>query len=264
MRSVQLAVIASLSISFGIAACNQGTDTVDSQSNNATAATTETVDDALWSKGLQSLTCKAIVAKEGVAGHDGECTGFDYRVVEVSKSTKYTHASDSRPITMQMKVDVENPGNGASYEALLTRVVDPKSFALKFNAEISKTQVEEAHDFIKELADDAGEYGDFWDEDVADRLNALAFNEMPDAVQTAANSFIEHRQDDICEWEEPQCSSSTGLAEEGFFQIMMGDEVVGYVLSVWDYVDHPLFDGAGVYLYYDADASLVTDVEWTG
>lgn len=267
MRPLNITLLASLTaaLSFGAVACDRSDADVGSQVGESTEKSVDTqqADEALWSKGLQGLICKRIVAKEGVAGHDGKCSGFSYQVTEVSKSTKYAHQSDGRAITMQMKVAVTNPGNGATYDAVLTRALDHK-FDLKFGAEISKTAVEQMHDYIRDLADDAGEYARF-DDDLADKVNGISLGGLPAAVRSSADSFLADYAADMCAWQETQpCQNGAEFADDAHYEIIKDGDVVGYVVSVWDYIDHPLWDGSGVTLYFDLDGALVTDVSWSG
>jgi hypothetical protein len=41
-------------------------------------------------------------------------------------------------------------------------------------------------------------------------------------------------------------------------------EIVGYIVSIWYYVDHPLFDGGGTHLYFNLNGVIVEEVEWWG
>lgn len=40
--------------------------------------------------------------------------------------------------------------------------------------------------------------------------------------------------------------------------------ILAHVLGIYDSIDHPLWDGSGVYVFYDLNGTEVTSVSWLG
>ena len=271
MKLHRLAVPATLLITaLGLGACETD-DELGSQEAASTevALETESTHEPLGSHTLKKKMCQAIVAMEGVAEHDGQCGGFAFTITELGRSTVYGYLEDARPVTMRMKVAVENPANGATYDATLTRALNDK-FKLEFSAEIAPSTLTQIHAFIRDLADAAGEYGDFEDDDVAPHVKAVAWDDVPAAMQAV---FEAARADQALEncWEyemngnPDDCPNGASISDEhGVQAIVLDGEQVGWILGLWDYIDHPLWDGSGVHIYYDDNGTEVESVSWSG
>lgn len=257
---------AAVAAALGTLACAQ-----DAEPDSQSAFQTESVvraaaNEELGSHTLRQLICDAIVAAEGAGAHDDTCTGFSYTITEFAKSTRYGHleGEDLRPITMQMKVAVENPATSDTYDATLTRELDQK-FELKFKAEIGQTDLQQIHRYIRDLANRAGEYGDWWDDDVKDDIRAIPWDALPAQMQDAFNGALQQRNDWLSHYpDEPSSDHATFSDEMPFLEILMEGLVVGYVLNVDDYIDHPLWDGSGIHYYFDKFGTEVTTVDWSG
>lgn len=257
-------------VASGFVGCDAEEPTLGSQD----AATTELqvvwedADETLYSGNLRKKICRAIVAAEGQGNHGGECTGFTYTVTKFGRSSLYLHAGDdTRPVTMRMNVAVENP-DGTSYEATLTRKLTT-TLKLDWSADVAVTSLQEMRRFIRDIADAAGEYGDFEDNDVAPHVRPVSFDDLPADLQARAQDAVLNRAEENCQWwaedeeAEGECPNGAGLADD-HYEIIMNDEVVGYTVHIWDGIDHPLWDGSGVRHYYDANLAKVTSIDWTG
>lgn len=259
-----------LTSTLGLGACETD-DELGTQEAASTevALENESANEPLGSYGLKKKICQAIVAMEGVAEHDGSCGGFSYTITELGRSTVYGYLEDGRPVTMRMKVAVKNPTSGATYDATLTRALDEK-FKLEFTAEIAPSTLTQIHAFIRDLADAAGEYGDFADDDVAPHVSTVAWDAVPAAMQAVFKAAEEQQALDNCyQWDVDgnldQCPNGAGISDEwGIQAIMLDGEQVGWILGLWDYIDHPLWDGSGVHIYYDIHGTEVESVSWSG
>lgn len=271
MKLHHLAIPAAIfATSLGLGAC-ESDDELGSYEGASTEDNleTEAANEALGSYTLKKKICQAIVAMEGVADHDGNCGGFEYTITEFAKSTLYGHIEDARPITMRMKVAVNNPANGASYDATLTRALND-TFKLDFEAEIAPSTLTQIHAFIKDLAKAAGEYGDFEEADVAPYVQTVSWDDVPAETQALFEAAVKEQQVNNC-WEYEmegnleQCPNGAGISDDyGIQAIVLDGEQVGWVLGIWDYIDHPLWDGSGVHLYYDMNGTEVESVSWSG
>ena len=55
------------------------------------------------------------------------------------------------------------------------------------------------------------------------------------------------------------------MDSEEHFVIMNDGEVIGYILNIWDSIDHPFWDGSGVYRYIKAsNLKVLTSSNWEG
>ena len=251
-----------LAAALGAMACEQSDDpAIQTGFHTEAAVERQAADEELGSGALRQSICDAIVLKEGNGAHGGDCGGFTYTITEFARSTKYGHIEEgqTRPITMQMKVAVENPANGDLYDATLTRELNSK-FELKFKAEIAETGLQEIHDYILQLADDAGEYGDWWDEEVQDKVRVIEFDALPAEMQTRFAQVLA----DVAEENQEHDGGAMYSGEMPFLEILMDGEVVGYVLNVDDYIDHSLWDGSGTHFYFDTYGTVIASVYWSG
>ena len=116
------------------------------------------------------------------------------------------------------------------------------------------------NDLIRDLADDAGEFGD-WDVLAsAGRVKIVQFSELPQATQTLFTKLKDERSEDLSshnpgDWAE--------FGDPAFLQILDNGEVVGHVLNVWDAINHPFFDGSGLIIYVNRQNEVVADREWS-
>jgi len=221
--------------------------------------------EALQSETLKQLICKAIVAKEGLGPHQGKCTGFTYLVTEFARSTRYGYLDESRPITMQMKVAVTNPVSNDTYDAVLTRALSD-DFDLKFKASIAQTNLQLAHGFIREFADEVGEYADWWELEQAGAIKAVTYGALPLYIQQAFTKKLADHNAYLNPYPgEPNTEHGEAFFSEeyGFVEILKDGSVVGYVLNIDEYIDHPLWDGSGIHVYFDSWGTVIESVEWS-
>jgi hypothetical protein len=241
------------SLCFGLAVLACAGEEGGSQSANVTEAVVrQKKNEPLKGKAQRKLICEALAKSAGVA--IDKCLAFKFVVKEVATSTQLLHAESGKPVTMELKVAVTGAGN-ETYDALLRRAIGD-AYELKFDAQAAPAgSLEKVHAFIKKLADDVGEYADWNDGDVADRVKATTHEALPKVVRDKCDALLAKRRgpENDAQWAD----------DDAFFQIRMVGETVGYVCNVYDYIDDPLWDGSGVHYYLDAQGNLVVEVEWT-
>lgn len=116
----------------------------------------------------------------------------------------------------------------------------------------------EIEDYLLAIAAEGGEgleFGKF-----ADRVQPVGFAKLPDLLKDRAVDY----------WVDQDLNASD---EEGL-EISLGDEayqildargvVVGYIVLIDYNIEHALFDGGGLIIYFDAKGRLVTETEWWG
>ncbi|MFK7986212.1 MAG: hypothetical protein AB8I08_09280 [Sandaracinaceae bacterium] len=118
--------------------------------------------------------------------------------------------------------------------------------------------LDEVDDFIREVADDAGEY--FRPDGVA-ALAPTTMDALPSDVRRAAGLWISDWNEDA---NAAGRTDTADLSEEAPYTITRDGEVVGYAVGVWYMIDDSRFDGGGTTLYYNLEGELVLDVEWWG
>lgn len=111
---------------------------------------------------------------------------------------------------------------------------------------------------LKEYIRDMGEY--FTPEDHPERFVLIKLEELPRNTRLLADDLLFERQSELRQWDEP--------GDAGFdaaYQVR--DEngvVIGHIVTIWDWIDHPLWDGSGVTLWFDNSGKLVDQVDWQG
>jgi hypothetical protein len=48
------------------------------------------------------------------------------------------------------------------------------------------------------------------------------------------------------------------------FKIVRNGRAIGYVVPIDHLIDHPLWDGSGVRVFYSTRRSVIVEVRWTG
>jgi hypothetical protein len=127
--------------------------------------------------------------------------------------------------------------------------------------------------FIEKLANNAGEYFDPGEAYRAhlEPVDLMMDDDVPGRIKSAADELVSERRATI-EMEDPQSEGHTveviyrdaRIADDCY---VINDELgypIGYIISIEDLIDHPLFDGAGVRYYVNQSAEAIADVEWTG
>ena len=226
------------------------------KADGVSAVTREEVDEPLYSSRLRKKACSAI----GSSASGDQCDEFDFTVVEVARSNFYLHADDADPITMQLLVAGYDTRTGAEYELALTRQVTSE-LSLEFLAEVRSSTTADTHRYIEDIADEAGEYPDWWDGEWAGRVSPSAMAATPSGVRDIFDTTLERHREMIQDWDP---NAGAFFADDPVFEILREGEVVGYILEIWDSVDHPLWDGSGTHYYFDVHGILVDTVDWTG
>jgi len=242
------------------AACSNGSsnlprdiDDLGGKADDSTAAVTFTdVDEPLFSKALQAQICAAANAPD--------CNELAYTVKRIGESTLLLHADDSDPVTMQLDVLAEDTTNSVTYNAILRRQLGT-DFRLHFSVEITSS-LDPDHQFIRALAKDGGEFPDFFEWIAEDKVAEVAFADLPGDIAT----LFEDERADQEENLQQNFNGSVDFADEhGFLEILDGSgNVIGYILSLWDSIDHPLWDGSGATIYYDRLGNEVWSEAWSG
>ncbi len=113
-------------------------------------------------------------------------------------------------------------------------------------------------DFIREVADEAGEYVGV---DSHEAFAAVRWDDVPSDVKWT----VERRIRDFNELAESEGRTDTAaLSDENILTISRDGEVVGYMIGVDYWIDHTLFDGGGINLYLNLEGEVVSDEEWWG
>lgn len=113
-------------------------------------------------------------------------------------------------------------------------------------------------DFIRGVAREAGEYVSI---DGSDAFGYVAYAELADEVRSAVEWRIRRFDDEAAR---EMRTDTAHVSEENVFTITRDGQVVGYMVGLEYYIDHPLFDGGGMNLYLNLEGEVVVDEEWWG
>ena len=234
------------------------------KADGASAVEVVAADEALGSKTLRNQLCDAIAGAHpwsDIAVRDAfadNCLDHTYTITEFTTSKLYAHLDDGDPMTLQMKVHVE--AGDLEWGTRLVR--EYSNFEFRWTAVVDTLPVQGDRDqFIADLADDMGEF--FTPEDFPENFNMLGkLADLPDAVHDRAISRVEEISEDM-----KQASHDPSFADFADIpphEILRDGEVIGYVVEVWFFIDHPLFDGGGTTLYFNPLGEIIDEVDWFG
>ena len=234
------------------------------KADGASAVELVAADEALGSKTLRNQLCDAIAGAHpwtDIAVRDNfadNCLDHDYTITEFATSKLYAHLDDGDAMTLQMKVHVE--AGSLEWDTRLVR--EFSNFEFRWTAVVDTVPVQGDRDkFIADLADDMGEF--FTPEDFPENFKMLdELDDLPDAVEQRAISRVEEISEEMKQ--APHDTSSAGFADIPPHEILREGEVVGYVVEVWFFIDHPLFDGGGTTLYFNPLGEIIDEVDWFG
>ncbi len=251
-----------LSLILALGACSQSSDLpsdlgtgadgkADSIENNVDFSET---DEPLFSSTLRAQICSSISVSD--------CDAFDMTVTRVGRSTILQHASSGRPVTVSLTVEAENADSGEVVNAEVRRVLN-ENYGLSFSVDIKGSTLDTNRELISDLADEGGEFPDFqeWLDD--GRIREVDLGDVPSNIRDVFEDALSDRKEDINAFSEEEGDSSFGFSLP-FAEILNGDEVIGYFLSLDDFIDHPFFDGGGAYFYYDVTGVEIASEEWSG
>jgi hypothetical protein len=141
----------------------------------------------------------------------------------------------------------------------------PFSDGASSNIEIGSTKLAQAQSadqkFIGELADAVGEYFDYESSSYASNVQPTSLAKLPEAVRARAESLLADEREWVLAGGH---GGDAEINEEEIFAILKDGRTVGFVVALNDLISDPLFDGAGIRLFFDVEGHLVTEVRWTG
>jgi hypothetical protein len=143
----------------------------------------------------------------------------------------------------------------------LLRIFEKQSQDGEWICEGYKSLVDEV---ILDLAAELGEYVS--SEDMPANVKSISTKKLPANVQKKLNTLIASRADYICprDARTNECVNGAMDSEEHYIILNQG-KVIGYILNVYDYIDHPLWDGSGIYHYLrSSDLKVLTSSSWEG
>lgn len=261
-----LALLASVSLACDPASdAGQPTDdAAGGKADGAAAVDVQPADEPLFATSLRQQLCSAIgqahpwstVAERNTFVDD--CLDHQFTLTETSKSTLYAHLDDGDAMTMQMKVRVEDADH--TWETSLTR--DFSDFRFHWTARVDSLPAGDDRDaFIKDLADDVGEF--FGPDDFPEHFRSLgSFDELPQDIRDVALTRLAEIDEEL--QQNAHDPSGAELSDEFPYEIVRDGEVVGYVVEIWFFIDHPLFDGGGTTLYINVLGDILEEVDWFG
>jgi hypothetical protein len=115
-------------------------------------------------------------------------------------------------------------------------------------------------EFIEAVADDIGEYFHYEASAYAANIVPVPISKLPAALRAKAEARA------LDEAESVRSGNGNGdafLGDEAY-KIVRSGRTVGYVIPIEHAIDHPLWDGSGVHVYYDTRRTIVVEVPWTG
>lgn len=115
--------------------------------------------------------------------------------------------------------------------------------------------------FIKGLAREMGEYFD--PSEIKGAFTGMKTSQLPSRVKKLFKKLVTERADENSQhgyYEDRQ----DGAMEGEVYAILKDGEVVGFVLGVYDDINHPLWDGSGVNHYVTKEGKVVISVDWAG
>jgi hypothetical protein len=264
--SIIVAVVMGLSM-FGCNQVNQPGDLLADIEENPLGKADGTdniqiiiAEEELYSNPLKEKLCEAVREYEYADDIYAEncAQNFIFTVTEIGKSVLYAYQADFRPITMRLKVKIEDLDNEMQWDGVLTRDLSAY-YDLTWHAVVDGGPGFNVNDYILEIAYDAGEYACEWD-DWDHKATPVSYEDVSQLIKDKVDQYVTEGNA-----EDPFDSGSPveiEISDDCHAEIIKDGEVVGYVISINYYVNHPYFDGGGVNLYYNANGNLVTEVEW--
>jgi hypothetical protein len=237
------------------------------KADGESAVLVEAADEPLGSTALRQQLCGAVAEAHPwstVASRNAfvdDCLEHALTVTEFSRSTLFGHLDDGEPVTMMMRVRVEQEGSDNSWETSLVR--EFSDFQFHWAARVDSLPEGDDRDaFISDLVDDVGEFFDPFE--FPDNFRALgSMNDLPPEVRNTALVRTAELDEEMRQGREDETSGAF-LSDEPPHEILRDGEVVGYVVSVGYFVDHPLFDGGGAALYLNVLGDIVEEIEFFG
>lgn len=124
---------------------------------------------------------------------------------------------------------------------------------------VYETLVANHDDLIREMADEAGEYFRYEGTEYEDNFRPVAWSAIPPEMMERFRAYVDSLNDI-----EPDAQPLNAELGDENFEIVLDGAVIGYVQSVWYGIDDPLFDGGGLWVYWNAAGAVVTETEWWG
>lgn len=241
-------------------------DAAAGKADGAAAVELTPADESLGSTSLRKTICAEIVRTHPFAtsaqrnGFSDGCLDHKFTIVEFATSTKLAHLDDGDAMTMAMRVDVN--ADPFSFETRLVRDFDSATFNFRWRAEVIPGPIDAARQTIEALADEMGEF--FSPDDAPDSFEFVKEVDVPAIVLEAARERVAEIDEDMGNVDPHQEFGSAFLSDEGIWRIIDNGKTIGFVFPVEFFIDHPLFDGGGTTLYYDAEGGIVEEIDWFG
>jgi len=234
---------------------------IDNKADSTEGIVHESVSETLWSNSLRRNICGKIGFRDSAL--DYCLDNFEFTVNGMLRSTRYAHLDDCRPITMGLDVEVLNPAEDQNWQVELRRKLG-SNYVLYWQFTVSGSSMGDIHDYIDDIADEAGEYPDFWDSsEWQGRIRMVQMSAVPQEIQEVFERELENAREELCYYDEGECTEGAEYGDV-LAEILKDGQVVGYLLGIEYYIDDSLFDGGGLWLYFDHQGVLVESMEWWG
>jgi hypothetical protein len=269
MRIIRLSP---LLLVFAASACDpssgaapQDVDAAGGKADGAAAVDVRPADEPLFSTALQRQLCGAIgdahpwsTASRRNAFVD-DCEQHDFTVTQTSTSRLYAHLDDGDPMTLQLRVRVEDGTH--SWETSLTR--EFSEFQFRWVARVDSLPEGDDRDaFIQDIADAMGEF--FRPDDHSQNFRMLdSLDEVPADVRAVITERVAEIDSGMSQGPGDEASGAF-LSDERPHAIVRDGEVIGFAIQVEFFVDHVLFDGGGTTLYLNTLGEILEEVDWFG
>jgi hypothetical protein len=128
--------------------------------------------------------------------------------------------------------------------------------------ETSDDELSSTRELIADVARASGEYFRYEETRYAANVALVPFAALPDKLRAVASERLAAEEDDLLEHEGKDAAARFS---DVMYKIVNGDgRAVGYVIAIEHDIGHPLWDGSGVYVFYDTRRNVVTETRWTG
>ena len=214
----------------------------------------------LQSAAMRQQLCDAI-ARDGNWGSEqqraafvGACQSHTFTVTAKTISRLYGSLETCEPLTMALDVTIEAAGR--TFTGRVARTLDHFQFVWRATVEIP-TSNDDA--LIRAIAEAGGEYFRVEDPPYEDNVREVAWSAAPAAFRQTVDQKL---ADENALQEEH--GGSVTLAD-GLYELVADDgHRIGWVVPMDFSIDDPLFDGGGLYLFYNVDGDLLVENTWWG
>jgi hypothetical protein len=220
-------------------------------------------EEVLYSETLKSKLCTAIRLYEYFPDHFVEnCMEiFYFTVTEAGKSTQYAYLDNFNPITMRLRVLVENPENQKIWNVILNRKLSD-DFHLTWDAVVDSGSEFNPNQYIQEIAEKADcDWIHFGNNPQADPVD---YQDLPLLIQEAVDTAITSGE---LFSDQPGGLIESSVDNDCHAEIVKDGEVVGYIVDVlYYYVGNDQVYSGDLLLYFNIYGVLVAtyNESWIG